>query len=201
MLVNNQFIRYTILNNFIKNAFCLGSFIMDNVKITVPNSTNIIEYPEGVTLPSGAPMLYEEGGNTALPESATKSGYKFLGWYDNSACEGEPITSVPSTATGAFRVYAKWQKMALVDSKVEYVDDTQVVYSTSEPCFDGNSDGKCDECGACMHFEFDDNKKCTACGLSVELCKTHADTNSDSKCDTCGYYVKQSNVERLIVIY
>lgn len=32
MLVNKQFIRYTILNNFIKNAFCLGSFVMDNVK-------------------------------------------------------------------------------------------------------------------------------------------------------------------------
>ena len=35
-----------------------------------------------------------------------KEGYKFLGWYDNEACTGTPITTVNASTTGT--LYAKW---------------------------------------------------------------------------------------------
>lgn len=35
-----------------------------------------------------------------------KEGYKFLGWYDNEACTGTPVTTVNASTTGT--LYAKW---------------------------------------------------------------------------------------------
>ncbi|MBO7502231.1 MAG: InlB B-repeat-containing protein [Paludibacteraceae bacterium] len=54
------------------------------------------------------------GPDVALPAPATRIGYTFGGWYDNSECTGDPITVVPDDY--AFRlsnsnlpvVYAKW---------------------------------------------------------------------------------------------
>ncbi len=166
-----------------------SAIIVDNITVKVPAIGDTIIYPADAVLPEGAPVEYEPG-ITALPATAERVGYEFLGWYDNEALEGDPITKVPEDAQGRFKVYAKWGKGALVDVKNEYVNDTQVIYATAEPCYDANKDGKCDECSACMHIEATDNV-CNACGLNANLCAAHTDVNTDSKCDTCGYYASQ----------
>lgn len=41
-----------------------------------------------------------------------KAGYKFLGWYDNEACTGTPITKVDQNTKGT--LYAKWIQSGIV---------------------------------------------------------------------------------------
>lgn len=38
----------------------------------------------------------------------SKTGYTFGGWYDNAACEGEPVTEIAAGSTGHVTLYAKW---------------------------------------------------------------------------------------------
>ena len=58
------------------------------------NSDNVTEYtfPESVD----------------LPYDVTRDGYEFLGWYDNEACTGSPVTSIPASSWGNKQYWAKW---------------------------------------------------------------------------------------------
>jgi|GEM_PF-3110628 len=43
--------------------------------------------------------------------AGVKSGYNFLGWYENENCEGDAVTSIGATAkTANFTLYAKWER-------------------------------------------------------------------------------------------
>jgi uncharacterized repeat protein (TIGR02543 family) len=44
--------------------------------------------------------------NVTSPEEPTKTGYDFLGWYDNAAFLGSPLASIPAHWAGT--LYAKW---------------------------------------------------------------------------------------------
>ncbi|NCA67524.1 MAG: hypothetical protein EOM87_05620, partial [Clostridia bacterium] len=44
----------------------------------------------------------------ALWSGATREGYHFLGWYDNAAYNGEPLTAIEISNYGAKAYYAKW---------------------------------------------------------------------------------------------
>jgi uncharacterized repeat protein (TIGR02543 family) len=44
----------------------------------------------------------------------TKTGYNFVGWYDNAACTGEAY-SFATVLTGNLTLYAKWEKATAVD--------------------------------------------------------------------------------------
>ena len=39
---------------------------------------------------------------------ASFPGFLFDGWYDNAACEGDPVTSIPAGSAGDVVIYAKW---------------------------------------------------------------------------------------------
>ena len=57
---------------------------------------------------SGYPILHTEGTDTAL-KSATKVGYTFGGWFTNSACTGDAITTLGANDyTSDITLYAKW---------------------------------------------------------------------------------------------
>ncbi len=43
-----------------------------------------------------------------LPTTPTKTGYTFVGWYDNEGCTGEPIATITQGSTGNKTFYAKW---------------------------------------------------------------------------------------------
>ena len=78
-------------------------------KWTAENYT--ITYMDGdseLTAESGWPITYTSERATDLPASATKTGYKFAGWYTNADCSGDPVTSIPAQSTGDKVFYAKW---------------------------------------------------------------------------------------------
>lgn len=56
---------------------------------------------------SGYPTTYTYGTGATL-KSATKDGYTFGGWFDNSSCTGTAVTSIGTSATGNKTYYAKW---------------------------------------------------------------------------------------------
>ena len=51
---------------------------------------------------------YKEADTPITLYDATKLGYTFGGWYDNSALSGSPITTVAEGTTGNLTYWAKW---------------------------------------------------------------------------------------------
>ncbi len=49
----------------------------------------------------------------------TKEGYKFLGWFDNAACEGEALTECPAGGT----LYAGWEELV---SEIWFTEGTHI---------------------------------------------------------------------------
>ncbi len=76
--------------------------------------SDYIIYPEEAILPDGMPKEYEKGSVTALPTEGVTGNVNgkicpLIGWYSDVALTN-PITEIPANATGAFRIYAKWQE-------------------------------------------------------------------------------------------
>lgn len=61
-----------------------------------------------------APATYVEGTGVAANELPVpvESGWTFLNWYDNAGLEGDPVTSIPASATGDITLYSKWEEYA-----------------------------------------------------------------------------------------
>jgi len=71
-------------------------------------STYEIAYvTNGGRYPEETPFSYTYGTETELLD-ASRVGYDFDGWYDNVGLEGDKVTSIAATATGAKKFYAKW---------------------------------------------------------------------------------------------
>lgn len=95
--------------------------------VTVEAAFDLIEYDityhlnggEGVT---NTTYTYEEETIT-LPTAPTvhKTGYTFLGWYNNSSFEGDPITTIPNHSTGDIELWANW------------IEDTQRAVTITAP--------------------------------------------------------------------
>ena len=69
-----------------------------------------------------APSTYEEGTGVVLPtaENIAKEGYTFIGWYDNEALTGNPITELDAAATGDITLYAKFgENQTMTDAQQE----------------------------------------------------------------------------------
>ena len=50
---------------------------------------------------------YKDGDEVMLP-TPTRENFDFVGWYTDSACEGEKVTKISSEDTGDKTFYAKW---------------------------------------------------------------------------------------------
>ena len=70
----------------------------------------------------------------------------------------------------------------------------------TEQCNDGDSDGKCDICGECMHTNLQKeqmdgymhNITCLDCNKEISSCEPCHDMNGDSLCDICGNWIAGS---------
>ena len=57
---------------------------------------------------SGLPTSYNKGEGATLL-SPTRTGYEFVGWYDNADCTGSAITEISASDSGNKTFYAKWK--------------------------------------------------------------------------------------------
>lgn len=71
---------------------------------------NIKYYEVGGTEISEPQLIpsYEWGVGATLVAANNRTGYNFVGWYDNDQLSGDPVTSISNTATGNKAFYAKW---------------------------------------------------------------------------------------------
>lgn len=95
--------------------------------VTVEAAFDLIEYDITYHLNGGegatnTTYTYESSSIT-LPTAPTvhKTGYTFLGWYNNSSFEGDPITTIPNHSTGDIELWANW------------IEDTQRAVTITAP--------------------------------------------------------------------
>lgn len=62
----------------------------------------------GGTINSGDVPVYIFGTGATLPTDITKTGYEFVGWYDNANCTGNPVTVIGTAEYGDKEYWAKW---------------------------------------------------------------------------------------------
>lgn len=92
----------------------LGSYVVDSNGAPVAsfslrqNSYAVTLYPNGGTVNSGNVTAYDYGKGVTLPTDVTREGYAFVGWYDNEALTGSPVTAIGPTDEGDKTYWAKW---------------------------------------------------------------------------------------------
>ena len=111
------------------NAECTGSAVTEVSDSETENKTYwakwtpvaySIVYMDGTTPMDGlTPTTYTIEAAATLPETATKAGYGFYGWYDNSGCTGDAVTTIPAGQTGTKTFYAKW---GVIKTNETYID-------------------------------------------------------------------------------
>ena len=89
---------------------------------------------DGGTNAADNPTEYDIEDDEIVLSDPTKEGYKFLGWYDNAAFEGEAVKNIPKGSTGDKVFYAKWEVINYsityyVDGEVYSVDDKYSTYN------------------------------------------------------------------------
>lgn len=86
--------------------------------IEVKDLTFAINYVlDGGTNSENNPNEYVPEKLPLLLENPTKSGYKFVGWYDNENFIGEAITEISAGIMGDVTLYAKWNAL---DYRISY---------------------------------------------------------------------------------
>lgn len=86
--------------------------------IEVKDLTFEINYVlDGGTNSENNPNEYVPEKLPLLLENPTKSGYKFVGWYDNENFTGESITEISAGTMGDVTLYAKWNAL---DYRISY---------------------------------------------------------------------------------
>ena len=63
------------------------------------------------TVDSGLVESYTHSVATVLPRKVSRSGYVFVGWYDNEEFAGDRVKAIDADATGDKTFYARWYKM------------------------------------------------------------------------------------------
>ncbi len=72
------------------------------------NTYNITYELNGGTWQGKQVSTYKYGEEITLSKSVTKTGYKFLGWYENENLSGSVITAIKNTDASDKKLYARW---------------------------------------------------------------------------------------------
>lgn len=71
---------------------------------------NLRYYTDGGINNSGNPLTYNVESSLITLNAPEKSGYEFVGWYDNESMTGDKITSIePVNELRDIELYAKWE--------------------------------------------------------------------------------------------
>lgn len=98
----------------------LDSNVVIYGKLTPIEYTITYNLEEGSTNNSENPTTYNIETNTINLKNATKSGYKFMGWYTSQNGNGQKVTSIPQNSTGNKTLYSYFEK----EYKITYYLDT-----------------------------------------------------------------------------
>ena len=80
----------------------------------------------------GYPMSHTYDTDTEL-KGAIRSGYNFEGWFLDSACEGDVVTTLGATEfTSSIDLFAKWTMREDVKDTIDLIDDIGTVEYTPE---------------------------------------------------------------------
>lgn len=60
------------------------------------------------TINAGNVTSYTYGVGATLPTNVSRTGYDFVGWFENSGFTGAAVTNISTTAIGAKEYWAKW---------------------------------------------------------------------------------------------
>lgn len=104
----------TTTNNITTTAKATTTKKTTTQKVTVDTTKMTLSFDTkgGNTIAS---MQVPAGGTITMPEAPVKDGYKFLGWYEDVACEGKEFTSTIMPNYN-ITLYAKWKEYAKLTS-------------------------------------------------------------------------------------
>ena len=77
---------------------------------TVTGSFSVTYHLDGGTNDAANTDSYAYGTGLSLA-APTKDSYRFIGWYDNGAFSGSPVTAITGTDLGAKTLYAAWVEL------------------------------------------------------------------------------------------
>lgn len=107
---------YTITANFAGDQYVITYKDQGNVAYSGSNQASL-------------PATHRYGTATALV-NGVRSGYTFVGWYTNSSCTGDAVTSIGATSqTGNFTLYAKWTENTVTLTPTNHYDAGNPGYS------------------------------------------------------------------------
>lgn len=136
---------------------------------------------DGGTNSSQNPTSFTSSTSTITLQPATKSGYKFLGWYKNSDFTGYTTKIYPSSTTSNLTLYAKFSKYISLPVNYSYTD----YYSTYSAT--GNYIN-CYYVSLNYYYENLESVAAMVDGHSTYSIKTSSGTTINTSKDTTGYY-------------
>lgn len=101
---SNRFTASTLKESFPANYATLNTILYAKWTPTVYN----VNYYTNIDTTFEYFDTYTVETTLDLWEEASKEGYHFMGWFDNSACTGDPVTSIDIGVYGVKNFYAKW---------------------------------------------------------------------------------------------
>jgi uncharacterized repeat protein (TIGR02543 family) len=100
--------------------------------------------------------------------AATREGYVFAGWYDNSSLTGNPIATITKGTIGEKAFYARWKKaLSNTDISVEGLADQTYTGSAFTPAVTVK-DGETDITNLC-NVSYDNNTNAGTATVTISL--------------------------------
>ena len=95
------------------NWSCSTYGLAQRIDVTLSDTKPVYIYGITYNLNDGTnaadnPQSYDNSVGVASFAAATRTGYTFGGWYDNSECTGDAVTSIAAGSIGAKTLWAKW---------------------------------------------------------------------------------------------
>jgi uncharacterized repeat protein (TIGR02543 family) len=142
-----------------------GSYLL-NVKLTtIPYDITYVM--NGGTAGEGHFTTYTTGKDHTLV-AATREGYVFAGWYDNSSLTGNPIATITKGTIGEKAFYARWKKaLSNTDISVEGLADQTYTGSAFTPAVTVK-DGETDITNLC-NVSYDNNTNAGTATVTISL--------------------------------
>lgn len=99
---NGAHVRAEIAGFLRKGTFSYGGYLQSSDYSSTRMQDDVFAY-----LPDKTPSFYVSLQDYTLP-IPYKTGYNFIGWYDNNQFEGDPITVIKAGDTTDYEFFARW---------------------------------------------------------------------------------------------